>query len=199
MEYKSRESFVLHAMNVGMVRAAKSFSILLNSPVRTSPPQILTLEHNDNFLRLKESDGDVYVLITQVIGDVNGRSYLMFNDEECNALLKLIRKEGVFNDTLKEAFLMEIDNIVSAAVITELSDLLKGEIYGDVPQIKKISGKALYDFIAADKEAIEHGNLVVNTGFNLEKNSKIHPQFIWKLSPSLLEMIPSNLIAVQPG
>ncbi|RAW01018.1 chemotaxis protein CheC [Pseudochryseolinea flava] len=198
MEYKNRESFVTHAMNGGMARAARSFSIMLGATVKTSPSQILNLDNENNFARLKDQDQELFVLVTQMIGDFNGKSYLIFNIEEAIAIAKVLRKdEKELDERLREAFLMEIDNIVSAAVISELSDVLKAEIYGDVPMMKRLSGSSLYDFIAADKDPRDHGLLVINTGFTVDKHPNIHPQFIWKFSPVLLEMIPANVIAVQ--
>jgi chemotaxis protein CheY-P-specific phosphatase CheC len=196
MEFRSRESFVTNAMNVGMARAAKSFSVLLGSSVKTNPPQIVNLDHGNNFPRLKENDESLFVFVTQMIGDFNGKSYLIFNHHEVAAIGKIFKKDNQ-DDHLSEAFLMEIDNIVSAAVISELSNLLKVEIYGDVPVMKRFSGVNLYDFIAADKDPHDNGLVVINTGFTVEKFPDIHPQFIWKFSPVLLEMIPANLIAAQ--
>lgn len=198
MEFKSRESFVTSAMNGGMARAAKSFSIMLGATVKTNPPQILHLDHENNISRLKEQDQDLFVLVTQMIGDFNGKSYLIFNHDEAISISKILRKDDTeFDDRLREAFLMEIDNIVSAAVISELSDVLKAEIYGDVPVMKRLHGNGLYDFIAADKDPRDHGLLVINTGFTIDRYPHLHPQFIWKFSPVLLEMIPANVIAIQ--
>jgi len=101
-------------------------------------------------------------------------------------------------DSLKEAFLLELDNIISASVISALSDALKIEIYGDVPQVKKMPSAALRNFISTDKDPKETASmLVTRTLFTLDKIQEVSPLFIWKLSPSILEAVPPSAPSLQ--
>lgn len=194
----AREIFLINAMNAGMSRAARSFSVMINSPVKTNPTQIVAVERNDNFLPLKENAGGLYLLTTQLIGSVTGKSYLVISEKESEAILRHLRKDNPeLTESLLDAFLMEIDNIVSAAVISELSDKLKIEVYGDVPQMKRMNGGELYPYLAADKDERSHSSLIINTGFTIEKCPDVRPQFIWKISPALLDHAATQLRAVQ--
>jgi chemotaxis protein CheY-P-specific phosphatase CheC len=104
-------------------------------------------------------------------------------------------KTSVANAALREAFLMEIDNIISASVISEISNTLKLDIYGDVPQLSKIHARDLQEFLIGKTMTDEPSSMILtNTTFLLDSKEKVHPQFIWKLSSKIFEMISDKKI-----
>lgn len=198
---KNRESFILHVMNGGFTRAAQAFSKLVGKAVKVSNAPVTHLRHND-FSHIPEAKGDLYVLITQVIGDFSGKSYLVFNEDECQNLCVLTNHVTAASRTPEEMrgdLLTEVDNILSASVIAELSEALQAEIYGDVPVLKKIRANTLKQFIASDSHHADGGAdiLVANTVFHFNANEQIHPQFIWKISEKAYDLIPSERLAVK--
>jgi len=193
MKQQNQENYLIHVLNSGFERAAVSFSKLINRQVRIVNTQSLVLRHNDHFSYISEEQGDLHILVTQVIGDITGKSYLVFNRDECSEIFKALNSNP--SVALQDAFLLEIDNIISASVIAELSNALELEVYGDVPQLIKIQGQDLREFMR--KEISKDGPSSVifsNALFQFDNRERVHPQFIWKMSSRIFEMIPVDKI-----
>jgi chemotaxis protein CheY-P-specific phosphatase CheC len=194
--HKRREIFILTTMATGLARAAHSFSGLVGTSVRVNNTIPITLKHAEDSLFLQHQTGEVYLLITQLIGDVIGRSYFIVNEIEAKEILQSLgEKVPGMSESMTESLLLEIDNIISASVIAELSNALKVEVYGDVPQIKKIKANELSRLIADSEMRDDANMLVMNTSFRIGQHDGVHPQFIWKLTPKIFEVIPVEKIS----
>ncbi|AYB29735.1 chemotaxis protein CheC [Chryseolinea soli] len=194
MDSRNRENFLIHVMNTGFERAATSFSKLIHKQVTISSAQSILIRHDDNFSCMSEEQGELYILVTQIIGEISGKSFLIFNQDET---LEIFRAVGLnVDDTvLKEAFLLEMDNIMSASVISELSNALGLEIYGDVPQLTKIHSRDLQKFMDGEVNKDNPSSIIFsNTTFQFEKRGRAHPQFIWKMSNKIFELVPATKI-----
>lgn len=195
---RNRENYIVHVMNKGFNRAAEAFSKFMNVPVKMMTSQSVLIRHDDDFAYVSEEEGNLYVLTTQIIGEFAGKSYLILNQDESEEIFRAAksRKEDLSLE-LKEALLQEIDNIISASVIAELSNSLNVEIYGDVPMLKKMSAKELQDFISHPAEAGEPASVIFsNTSFQFNNREHINPQFIWRLSVKVFDIIPAEKITV---
>lgn len=193
MENRIRENFILHVMSKGFERAADSFSKLVGQHVRITNSTSVLVRHGEDFTCLSEESGDLTVLTTQLIGDLSGKSFLIFSEEETNEIFKVVGSPH--NKTLREAFLLEIDNIISASVISDLSNALNIEIYGDVPQIYQLHSNELQEFLAADLTSHSEdpsSMILCNTTFRFDHGDQIHPQFIWRISSKVFDVIPSE-------
>jgi chemotaxis protein CheY-P-specific phosphatase CheC len=177
-------------MNNGFERAAHSFSSLVGKTVRiTNSPSVL-IRHDNDFSCFSEEKGDLMVLTTQIIGTITGKSFLIFSEEESKEIFKSLKSNS---DHLKEAFLMEIDNIISASVISELSNALAIEVYGDVPNLIRMHSRQLQDFMSGEIRKDDPSSMILsNTTFHFEKGDRVHPQFIWKLSTKVFDIIPEE-------
>ncbi len=194
MNTRNRENFLIHVMNSGFERAAASFSRLINRSVKIVNGQSILIHHDRDFSYISEEQGDLHILVTQIIGDISGKSFLIFNRDESQEIFKILNL-SVSNDALHEAFLLELDNIISASVIAELSNSLDLEIYGDVPQLIKIHAKDLQQFMAKDEKREEPSSVIFcNTTFQFDKHERIHPQFIWRLNSKVFELIPEQKV-----
>lgn len=191
---KSRENFLIHVMNNGFSRAAASFSKFMGNNVKISSSQTAIARQNDLPIT-PDGKGDIYILITQIIGDLSGKSYFVFNEDQSNNLAMLAGHSSSVHvdEPMKEALLTEIDNIISAAVISELSEALQTEIYGDVPVLKKVPQSGLKEFLEKENQHGDaSGSLISSTVFQFNVDKHIHPQFHWKLSEKVYDMIPSE-------
>lgn len=196
---KSRENFLLHVMNNGFLRAANSFSKFIGKNSRVSHIQPTSIRFNE-LSYPTDGKGNLYVLTTQVIGELFGKSYLIFNEEEAQNLTMLVGHTSSTHTTeqqMKEALLIEIDNIISASVIAELSEALQIEVYGDVPVLKKIPAPSLNDFVVKDGNQDMNNALIIDTTFQFNVDKSILPRFAWKISGKVLDMIPSERLAVK--
>lgn len=182
-------------MEQGFERAAKSFSSLVGRPVKLGHSHSVMVKNANEYYHAPEEDGLITVLITNIIGAISGKSFLIINEQERVEIVKGIALGG--NTQLQDAFLLEIDNILSASVIAALSDALKVEAYGDVPRLERIDASHLKSLMKT--EMGESGNyelVVCNTTFAFSHGEKINPRFIWKISRRILESHPA--VAVLP-
>jgi len=189
MDTKSREEKLARIMSGGFERAARSFSNLINRKVKVTKCHSVLIQPNKSQAALAEESGQLYVLVTQIIGDVSGKSFLIFNEAESKEVFKAmnLRKS---DDAMNEAFLLEIDNIISASVIAELATALALEVYGDVPELNRLPAQDLNSFIIAEAGDDIHSTLIFcNATFQFDERDSIHPQFVWNLSSRIFDAI----------
>ena len=191
MNTQDREKFLVHIMNSGFERAASSFSKLINRPMKILTNQSVIVRQENKLSFVSEEKGELYILITHIIGDVSGKSFLIFNQEESQEIFNALNTK-VQNQQLNEAFLLEIDNIISASVISDLSNALDIEVYGDVPHLIKINSDQLHDLMESEIEEDHSTMIFSNTTFHFENRERVHPQFIWKLSSKIFDLIPQS-------
>ena len=186
---QSREERLAQIMTIGFERAARSFSSLVNKRVKVTKCTSTMIHDADSKAAFAEESGHLYVLITQVIGDVSGKSFLIFNQDESEEIFKAMNLR-MSNVALNEAFLMEIDNIISASVIAEMANALAIEVYGDVPVLVRMPAHELQSFVAKE---IGNGNhsctIFCNTSFQFDDRDTIHPQFVWNLNNRIFQAI----------
>jgi chemotaxis protein CheY-P-specific phosphatase CheC len=194
---KARENYIVHVLNAGFNRSAQSFSQFVMRKVKVHTSQSILVRNNDDFSYITEEEGNLYVLTTQLIGDFSGKSYLILNEEECEEIFNGLHADMSDNrEQLKDALLLEIDNIISASVIAELSNELQIELYGDVPILKRVNAKDLQDLIGTDGAVGESTSIVVtNTSFQFDNHDRVNPQFIWKLSTKIFDIIPKEKVS----
>lgn len=193
---RARENFVIHVMNSGFTLAADSFSRFIGREVRLASSNSVLVRHDDDFSYISDEDGELYVLVTRIIGNLYGKSYLIFSKQECDDIFKMAGKYTT--PQLKEAMLLEIDNIISASVISKLSDALKLNIYGDVPELMRMHSLDLQEFFSDDVTNHDPFSVIfTNTTFRFNHNREIHPQFIWKLSAKIFEQIPTEKLTMK--
>jgi chemotaxis protein CheY-P-specific phosphatase CheC len=189
MDSKTRENFIIHVMNNGFSRAAHSFSSLVARPIRITNSSSVLIRHDNDFSCFSEEKGDLVVLTTQIIGTISGKSFLIFSEDESKEIFRTLKNS---NQSMQEAFLLEIDNIISASVIAELSNSLGIEVYGDVPQLLRIHSRDLQGFMNGEIKRDDPSSMILsNTTFHFEKE-RVHPQFIWKLSSKVFDIIPEE-------
>jgi chemotaxis protein CheY-P-specific phosphatase CheC len=178
---RNKENIILGILQNGFERAAFSFSGIILNRVTVSGTVIQGNEH----VSLSDNQGELFVLTTQLMGDLAGKSYLIL---DFSASQEIKASMGHLTRELHEAALLEIDNIVSAAVISDLSNALGIELYGDVPHLQKIHSSQLRHFMQS--EGKNNGPMIfAKATFTINGTEKIGSQFIWKLSSNILDMI----------
>ena len=192
MDIHLRENTLIHIMNGGFEKAAIAFSRLINKPVKIINTQSILIHHEDDISYISEELGELSVLVTQIIGDISGKSYLIFSQDESKEIFRALNT-SISNESLHQAFLLEIDNIISASVIAELSNAFSLEIYGDVPRLSKVKAMDLQKFMDTDALSDTRSSVIFcNTTFRFDDRDNIHPQFIWKLSNKIFEVVPDR-------
>lgn len=189
---KKEKALAREIIDTGYQNAAKSFSLVIRQNVEIAISEIEVTKAEPSYGKVLKSGQNITMLTTKIIGEVGGKSFLLLNEEEKEAIYNAClapQKDETVRKTMEEAILKEIDNIVSATVITQFSNALGFSIYGDVPHLTTIPSKEIAAAIAKDLEKEPDYFLTVNTRFFFENNMALQPYFFWMFSSQFLERI----------
>lgn len=173
----------------GLSMAKSSMEQILQSPITMEKVHYDSSEKRN----YTEADGNVHLIKTDLMGDLKGTSHLVFSEAEVNKLYKACLPESVvFDDSnesriMKLGFLSEIDNMVAAAVITEFSNFLGIEIYGQVPSLKVLEAAKVNDYLEEESKGFDS---VVHFKAVFEgKELDISPDFVWVFQNKFVDKI----------
>ncbi len=174
----------------GYEHAANSFSSITGGRVSVNHDSLEIGLCKDHKYLLKQLSHlhDLTAVKTAIIGDMKGASYLVLSPEEKEIIaqmsLTVFGDPRFVSDVDESAVLMEIDNIISAAVITELSNALAVNIYGDVP--KMMNFKNIHRFHDHLNEGKNEHYLLSYATFNFQCLDEIRPTFIWEIDKQIV-------------
>jgi len=86
-----------------------------------------------------------------------------------------------------EPILMEIDNILTASVVTQFSNFMNIKCYGDVPQLRKLNKNEIENLIRMKMHDLDV-RVSFKTSFVADQHN-VHPEFIWLFDHSLVDHI----------
>lgn len=180
--------------NIGLSKAADSMAFFTKEKVfiKSLDLKMKDVKSIDKLSR-KNEDELLYVLTTEVKGELEGVCYLVFSEKEVEEILKVSLPSSIIENPAKcklmsEAILLEMDNIIAASVITQFSNFFKYKIYGDVPSLLKTSLVKFNDLVKTDdtfKYVLYFKSEFNTTGMG------ITPEFIWLLDDKYIEGVKS--------
>lgn len=175
----------------GLSMAKSSMEMILQSPITIEQIEYGTSDMDvDRFGGL---DSEVHVIKTELMGELKGTSHLIFSEKEVSKLYESCLPKSVVEDDSKEStimklgFLTEIDNMVSAAVITEFSNFLGVEIYGNVPSLKVIKASQISEYLTEESSELEQ--IIHFKAVFKGKELDICPDFIWVFHNKFVDKI----------
>lgn len=184
-------------ISIALANAADSFSKMANE-------KVLIREYNLSVLKkeevgkafINEHDPHWYVLTTDIVGKLEGKSYLLFNQQDAEKVFDMFTPGQVSTNgrlsELQEAILLELDNIITASMVTQLSNFLNIATYGDVPNLKHLSRQETLGYFERD---VEHFDVILNIQARFQSyQSNMMPSFICFFKSEFLEAI-KHLIA----
>lgn len=173
----------------GYEQAAASLSLLTGEPVAISGEDIKIYNNNAELKSMMPVGTDQIIVKTEIIGELGGASWLIFDQEESRkVVLKSHNTFGVSSGLADSAILLEIDNILSAAVITQLSNVLNVRIYGDVPHIVPADFKNMFQ--CTNDEFC----LFTTAHFTFLNDMEVKPKFIWRMDNRISELEKSDKV-----
>ena len=134
----------------------------------------------------------ITILTTELIGQLSGYSYLLFSDNDISKLMELCIPEQHKSMSEKsmqmlDSLLLEIDNIVSASVITQFSNILKVKIHGGVPSLKRLNAGELITYLSENHRSVPF-LLSIECDFS-NNNMSLNPEFIWILYSEFIKAV----------
>jgi chemotaxis protein CheC len=179
-------------IDLGLKKAAESLSFFMKEPI--SLKEVDFNVSNDQTISIKNtsSENNLYILSTEMKGELKGICFLVFNQEEKDEICKVALPPEIYNNpdklkNMEEPLLLEVDNIISASVITQIANKLKQKVYGDVPKMTMMNAEGLKNAIL---EQMSPDKFII--GFQTEfisSKSNFNPEFFWVLDPKFFECV----------
>ena len=179
-------------INIGLSKAADSLSFFSQQKVIIRSSELI-LKNTNEAKDLSKKVGDkLYVLTTDIIGELAGVCYLIFNEQEVNKLLKISLPASILEDeeqkmVMSDAILKEADNIISASVITQFANLLNFKIHGGVPNMDVMELDKVLSFMLSRASESEYF-LQISAQFHTEEVD-FSPEFVWFLDNKFIQGI----------
>ena len=125
-------------LNIGLARAADSFAAIAQERVLLEVPSLELVRASD-ILKLISSYQSSHVAIqSDIKGDFNGTTLMFFSGQHLQRLSKVCLRMNVGDELavneMQESLLLEISNIITGALVTQLANILKAKIYGAPPR-----------------------------------------------------------------
>ncbi len=124
-------------LNIGLARAADSFAVVAQERVLLEVPNIDLLMSNDIMNKVREYQSRHVPIQSDIRGDFNGTTLMFFSGQHIQRLsrvcLRMQTTESLELNELQESLLLEISNIITGALVTQLANILKANIYGAPP------------------------------------------------------------------
>ncbi|MBR0572123.1 chemotaxis protein CheC [Microvirga sp. STS03] len=128
-------------LNIGLARAADSFAAIAKDKVLLKVPDIQLIEVKDLLNLVSRYESTHFIIQSDIKGDFNGATLMLFSDDHIKRLSEVclsmveIQKNEV--NAMQESLLLEISNIITGALVTQLANILKSNIYGSPPKAPK--------------------------------------------------------------
>ncbi len=174
----------------GFLAAKTSLEFLLKTPFKIESitgDDILT--DNRTVINCEE----IFLLKTIAQGELHATCYLLFSDQDVTKIMETCLPESISNTNSNDAvqirneFLKEIDNIISASIITEFANYLDVFTYGDVPSLEIVNSNALSSYLQTESKQFDSA-LYLRAIFH-GPELEVSPHFIWMFQSKLLGMI----------
>jgi len=179
-------------INQGLASAAETLSFFMKEPIVVEQIGVNNLGiANKTPLKL-ECTGKAHLLTTEVVGDLEGFCCLVFTEKEAELLQKAALPAEIINDpvmfeAMKDAILLEVDNIIAAAVITQFANLLNRKMHGAVPELNTIDSSSFETVI---QKRLDDQSHVINFKTNFSaKEKSFSPMFLWFMNKSFIDDI----------
>lgn len=125
--------------NIGLSKAADALAIISKEKVLLHVPEI-TLVTPEKLIStiLTGKEEDALLIRSDIVGELKGKTVLIFSDRHTcefieDSLAPLLETKDEIGH-LKSSFLLEISNIVTGSVLTQLSNIFGLQIHGSVPE-----------------------------------------------------------------
>ena len=173
----------------GIVEAAKALSYFIKSEVEIQVEDTYNVREKLDSMFEAEKE-KLYLLCTRLKGEMKGVSILIFTKEQVEKIVIGFFGEKVLEkperlEKKTNSLMLEIDNIISAAVVGKFSDIFEFHTYGDVPHLEIVEAENARKRI---KAVLNENEYIVDIKTNLISDGKaIKADFIWALDEVFLE------------
>lgn len=180
-------------LNIGLARAADSFAAIAKDKVLLKVPDIKLIELKELLLLVQQYADTHNIIQSDIKGDFNGATLMLFSDdhvvrlsEVCLSMLNVQKGEL---SVMQESLLLEISNIITGALVTQLANILKADIYGSPPKAPKANIADSLKEILVQHPLFKPLVFTVITRFTHNSKSVELPLFLFFDSNTLLKVL----------
>lgn len=179
-------------INKGLSKAAESLTFFIREKIKLNSADMHVVPFSEITHLAKRNYGKGFILITEMMGELNGVCYLIFNEEEADKLFKVsLPKEILENEDkfkmMSEAILLEVDNIITGSVVTQFSNVLGSKMFGGVPRLEIKEGNEVNDYIM--KKPNKDSFIIQFKAEFHSESQDFSPEFIWFMDNSFIQGI----------
>ncbi|MEX0967533.1 MAG: chemotaxis protein CheC [Bacteroidia bacterium] len=161
-------------LNIGVARAADSFATIVHERVLLTVPHIKILQlFQVQHIKQGFKDNDTLIQ-SKISGDLTGKTFLLLRQEQVEQIAERCLKDhntaSGANNGLQDSLLMEISNILTGAVLTQIADIMGFEIMGSPPEAPTKNVMEGIKTIVLDFPVNQPLVLTVNTSFLSERS-----------------------------
>ena len=128
---------VREILNIGLARAADSFAVIAQEKVLLEVPSLDLMPGNGILDMVREIQQTNVAIQSDIRGEFNGTTLMFFSGQHIQRLsrvcLRMDTPASTAIDEMQESLLLEISNIITGALVTQLANILKARIYGAPP------------------------------------------------------------------
>lgn len=162
-------------LNIGLARAADSFAIIAQEKVLLEVPNLDIVPVGSILSRIQDYQTHHAVIQSDIKGDFNGTTLMFFSGQHVERLsrvcLRMKVPQSIDIDEMQESLLLEISNIITGALVTQLANILKAKIYGAPPVAPRGDIVASLGSLVIDKPMVQPLIFSVITQFSDKENS----------------------------
>lgn len=170
--------------SIGLAHASSAFSMLTNDRVTFKK---MSFNSRDFLKDENRKDKNMQLLFTPFIGDVLFDSYLIISYQDAFKIASSIMKGATVREEMVQAVLLELDNILSAAVATKYANILQRNIAGDVPRTYQKSYQSLKSHLMERAEKFD-ACYSCNTRFRLS-HTKAEAEYVFFFQENFDEVL----------
>lgn len=159
--------------NISLAKAADSFAKIVKEDILINVPHITFVKEKTALSTIVKDQNISAIVQSEIKGDMYGQTLLLFSNKQIDESSTAILKNSADDKDLKKSLLLELSNILTGTLVTQLANILKLNIYGSVPKdlIKKSNLKA--ENLVLDLD-VSRSILVTIHTFFVRKNNSIN-------------------------
>jgi chemotaxis protein CheC len=137
------KDIIKEILNIGLARAADSFATVARDQVLLKVPDLQLIQLHDLVQMVQKYQGTHTLIQSDIKGDFNGTTLLLFSSDHIDKLTEVCLGENFrfdgFLSEMQQSLLLEISNIITGALVTQLANILKTNLYGSPPVAPLVS------------------------------------------------------------
>jgi chemotaxis protein CheC len=139
-ELSAIEKDILKEMfSFGLAKSADSLSVISKESVYLNIPAMEILDIVNIISFIKEIDATSSMIRSNITGDIVGETFLIFTEEQGDRLARIcIGSSKNFEGNylaLQRSLLLELGNILTGSLVTQIANILAVHIYGSPPEL----------------------------------------------------------------